>query len=111
MVLEYVHQPLNEEVTALAGYYSIAKELRLKRDGQEVLCMIGMCSVESSCCGRRAFYYAIVPGYLVSWKSRRNEAGLAVSEVEPITDPAVRREIAAALEDTEVVLKTNIEFW
>jgi len=52
-----------------------------------------------------------VPGYLVSWKSRRNEAGLPVSEVEPITDRGVQREIAAELEKTEAVLKTNIEFW
>ncbi len=109
--MEYVHQPLNEEVTALAGYYTIAKELRLKRDGREALCMIGMCFVESSCCGRRSFYYAIVPGYLLSWKSRQNEAGLSVSEVEPITDRAAQREIAAALEETEAVLKTNVEFW
>ncbi len=111
MSLEYVHLPLDEEVTALAGYYTIAKELRLKQDGNEALCVIGMCSVESSCCGRRAFYYAIVPGYLVSWKARKNEAGLSVSEVEPITDRTVRREIAAQLEETEAVLKTNIEFW
>jgi len=111
MAIEYVHQPLNEEVTALAGYYTITKELRLTRDGREVLCLIGMCSVESSCCGRRAFYYAIVPGYLLSWKSRRNEAGLSISEAEPITPQAVRREIAATLEKTEAVLKTNIEFW
>jgi len=109
--MEYVHLPLNEEVTALAGYYTITKELRLTRNGREVLCMIGMCSVESSCCGRRAFYYGIVPGYLVSWKSRRNEAGLPVSEVEPITDRGVQRQIAAELEQTEAVLKTNIEFW
>ena len=111
MTLEYVHLPLNEEVTALAGYYTIAKELRLKRDGREVLCVIGMCSVESSCCGSRAFYYAIVPGYLLSWKAKQNEAGLDVSEVEPLTDRGAQREIAASLEETEAVIKTNIEFW
>jgi len=111
MTLEYVHQPVGEEVTALAGYYAISKELRLKHNGREVLCMIGTCSVESSCCGRRSFYYAIVPGYLVSWKSRENEAGLPVSEVEPIADKATKRAIAATIEGTEAVFKPNIEFW
>ena len=111
MILEYVHQPLGEEVTALAGYYAITKELRLKDDGREVLCMIGICSVESSCCGRRSFQYAIVPGYLVSWKGKENEAGLSVSEVEPIGDEAIKRAIAATIEETETVLKPNIEFW
>jgi len=111
MLLEYVHQPLGEEVTALAGYYAITKELRLEDDGREVLCMIGICSVESSCCGRRSFQYAIVPGYLVSWKARENEAGLSVSAVEPIGDEAVKRAVAAMIEETETVLKPNIEFW
>ena len=111
MILEYVHQPVGEEVTALAGYYAISKELRLKHDGREVLCMIGICAVESSCCGRRNFHYAIVPGYLVSWKGKVNDAGLPISEVEPIADTAIKREIAATLEDTEAVMKPNIEFW
>jgi hypothetical protein len=110
-MLEYVHIPLYEEVTALAGYYAISKELRLKHNGREVLCMIGNCSVESSCCGQRSFHYAIVPGYLVSWKTKRNEAGLPVSEVEPITDKAIKCEIVATLESTETVMKSNIEFW
>jgi len=111
MIHEYTHQPLNEEVTALAGYYAITKELRLKHDGREVLCVIGMCDVDSSCCGRRSFYYAIVPGYLVSWKTSQNQIGLPISQVDPVTDPAARRLIAATLEDTESVIRTNIEFW
>jgi hypothetical protein len=111
MKLEYAHIKPGEEVTALAGFYTILKELRLEHGGREILCLIGLCSVESSCCGRRAFYYAIVPGYLLAWKSKKNEAGLPVSEVEPITDEATKRKIAATLEETEAILKPNIEFW
>ena len=109
--LEYVHQNLGEEVLALVGFYTMIKELRLKHNSKEVLCMIGLCSVESSCCGRRAFYYAIVPGYILTWKGSKNQAGLAVSEVEPIADDATKRDIAATIEKTETVFKPNIEFW
>ncbi|TET76838.1 MAG: hypothetical protein E3J42_00990 [Dehalococcoidia bacterium] len=111
MSVEYVHQQLGEEVTALAGFYTLLKESRLKHNGREILCITGMCSVESSCCGRRSFYYAIVPGYVVTWKGKKSEAGLPVSEVEPVTDEMTKREIVATIEETDGVLKPNIEFW
>lgn len=111
MSIDYVHPNLGEEVAARAGYYAITKELRLNHDGREVLCLIGMCCVDNSCCGRCAFNYAIVPGYLLSYRGRENEEGQMVSEVEPVTDGAARREIATALEESEVIFRPNIEFW
>ena len=111
MTVEYVHQEIGEEVIALAGYYAVLKELRLQRNGRDVLCVIGMCAVESSCCGQRSFNYAIVPGYVVNWKGRVNEAGRPITEVEPVTDQATKQEITQTLWETEVILKTNVEFW
>jgi hypothetical protein len=111
MSLDYVHPTLGEEVTARAGYYAITKELRLKHTDREVLCLIGMCMVDNSCCGQRAFNYAIVPGYLLSYHCKENEAGLKVSEVEPISDAVARKEIAKTIEATEVIFRPNIEFW
>ena len=111
MIVEYTHPKLGEDVYALAGYYTPLKELRLKHDGREVLCITGMCAVEAACCGSRSFYYAIVPGYVVTWKGRVNEEGLPVSEVEPVTDEEAKRAIIAAIEASEYILRTDIEFW
>lgn len=111
MSLEYIHQKIGEEVTALAGYYTVTDELRMKHDGREILCIIGMCFVESSCCGNRAFRYAVVPGYIVSWHKRKDEVERPVSEVEPITDDAVKQQIIANLREYHSIFKQNIEFW
>lgn len=109
MKLAYVHQELGKEVTALAGYYTPLNELRLKHNGKDVLCVTGVSVIEASCCGTGGCAYAIVPGYIASWKSKKNEAGLPISEVEPVTDKAARREIAAVLMEKEHV--GSIEFW
>jgi len=109
MKLEYVHQELGKDVTALAGYYTPLNEHRLEHNGKEVLCVTGLGVIESSCCGTGGCVYAIVPGYIVSWKFKENDAGLPISEVEPVADKAVRQEIAAILRERECV--GNVEFW
>lgn len=111
MTLEYVHQKIGEEVQALAGYYAVTDELRLKLNGREVLCVIGICIIDSSCCGNRSLRYALVPGYIVTWKGKKDKSGRTVSEVEPVTDEATRQYIEATLKDTQTVFKQNIEFW
>jgi hypothetical protein len=111
MTLEYVHQELGEEVQARAGYYAVTDELRLKLDGREVLCVIGVCIIDNSCCGNRGFRYALVPGYIVTWKGKKDKSGRTVTEVEPITDQAIKHNIEATLKDTQTIFKQNIEFW
>jgi hypothetical protein len=111
MPLEYVHQELGEEVQALAGYYAVTDELRLKHNGREVLCIIGICIIDGSCCGNRSFRYALVPGYIVTWKGKKDKSGRTVTEVEPITDKATKQHIEATLQDTQTIFKPNIEFW
>ena len=111
MTLEYVHQKIGEEVQALAGYYAVTDELRLKLDGREILCVIGMCAIDASCCGNRSFKYALVPGYLVTWKGKKDKLGRPVSEVEPISDKATKQHIEATLRDIQTIFKPNIEFW
>jgi len=111
MVTEYVHQKLDEEIRALAGFYAPTKEVRLKYDGREVLYTIGGCTVESSCCGggTGCIGYAIVPGFLVSWQNKKNKEGLPVSQVTQITDSKDREEIARIIRDSEGI--RNIDFW
>lgn len=109
--MEYVHQELGKDVNAMAGYYTPMNELRLEHDGKEVLCITGLGVIESSCCGTGGCAYAIVPGYIVNWKFKENEAGLPVSEVESVADKEARREISAILQERECVGNQNVEFW
>ncbi|MFC2058642.1 hypothetical protein ACFLTS_03230 [Chloroflexota bacterium] len=110
MLSEYVHLELGQEVNALAGYYIPLKELRLKHDGKEFLCVLGTSTVDASCCGNfNNCAYAIVPGYVVAWQNKKNKAGLPVSEVEPVIDEEAKREIAKSVREIENV--GLIDFW
>lgn len=109
VLLEYVHQDLGNEVTALAGYYVPLEEMRLEYRGREFLCVSGISVIENSCCGRGGCSYAIVPGYIVNWQSKKNESGLSITEVEPVTDAAAKKEISEALKRDKFY--GSVEFW
>ena len=115
MSREYIHQRLNDETSVPAGHFTLLKELRLGTEGGEVLCVTGVGVLERSCCeglylmGGRGGPYAVVPGYIISWHCGESEAGLPVSEVEPVREQAAKRQIAAVIEQTEGI--RNIEFW
>ena len=109
MKQEYTHLPLGEEVRGLSGFYVPCKEERLKYNGKEVLYVMGTSTLDSACCGGGTCGYALVPGFVAKWKSKKNKEGLPVSEVEPIEDEAARREIGKTISDTESI--RNIDFW
>ena len=110
MAQEYTHQELEKEVTFISGYYIPLKESKMEYNGRQVLYVSGTSVVESSCCsGPGGCAYAIVPGYVLKWKSKTNDEGLPVTEVEPVTDKAARQEIAAAIKETDFV--GNVDFW
>ena len=106
---KYPHLELNKDIEALAGYYAPQKEVKLKYNGREVLYIIGQVVIDSSCCGKINFKYALVPGYVVGWWTETNKDGLPVSEVEPITDEAIQADIRKIIQETEHV--SQIEFW
>ncbi len=107
--LEYTHLPIDEDVTCIAGYYTPVKEVKLPYMDREVLYVVGQAVVESSCCGTGCWGYALVPGYIINWQKRTNEAGLPVSEVEPISDKIARDDISRTIEKVECI--PRIEFW
>ena len=110
MVSEYTHLELGKDyATGIAGYYTPRKEIRLKYNGGEVLYVVGRAVIESSCCGIGNWDYAIVPGQIVNWQSKTNEAGLPVSEVEPISDEEVKNNIRQIIQTSEAV--PQITFW
>jgi len=111
MSINYTHLELGKDVEiGIAGYYTPQQEARLKYNGREVLYVIGQAVVESWCCGTPGSRtYAIVPGYIVNWQNTKNEAGLPVSEVEPILDEAARHNIRQLIQTKEAV--SPLEFW
>ncbi len=106
---EYAHQELNREVTAIGGHYVLTKEVRLPFDGREVLYLVGYAVVDNSCCGVGGMAYAVVPGFILDWKSKTSDDGLAVSLVEPIDDPAVQADIRRLIRGKEVVHQIRFE--
>lgn len=109
MTLKYTHLGLNERIDCVAGHYTPQKEVRFRYDGREVLYVVGRAVIEASCCGLGNWGYALVPGYIVNWQAGSNDAGLPVSDVEPVSDEAVRDSIRQVIKDTENI--SQIEFW
>ncbi len=95
----------------MLGAYFPRKEARLEYNGREVLYVAGMAVAQYSyaCCGPIAWDYAIVPGYIVKWQYKTSEAGLPVSEVEPVSDRVARDSIRRLVREKEPFC--HIEFW
>jgi hypothetical protein len=109
MNTEYIHDPLNQPIESIAGYYTPMKELQLKYNGREVLCILGYVAIESSHYLTGGGAYALVPGYIAKWKFKQSEGGMPVSEVEPIRDDEARQSISAAINEIEPA--KIIDFW
>ena len=102
MIREYTHE-LNREVRSISGGYVLEKEEKFEIHGKEVLYVVGNAVVDSSCCGVGGCRYALVPGYVKKFKTRQDEQGLWISEVEPVIDRATRQEITLVLKEKEIV--------
>ncbi len=111
MTSQYVHLELNKEVDiGIAGYYTPQREVRLKYHGKEVLCVVGQAVVESWCCGGDGRWsYAIVPGFINKWQSKKDSSDRPVSEVEPVSDDETRQKLRDLVRGTQDVLV--VDFW
>jgi hypothetical protein len=101
--VEYVHQSLNQEITAIGGHYVLVKEARLPYRGREILYLVGHAAFDTTCCGAGGCAYALVPGFVTSWRSSETKDGLATSQLEPIGAPDVQNDIRQLIEQMETV--------
>jgi hypothetical protein len=83
-VFEFVHPELNQRVDFFGGGYLFTEEGKLDYRGKEVLYLVGMAGIESSCCGIGGCAFIKVPGYIRTWEKGRSESGQPISEVERI---------------------------
>lgn len=106
--MDYIHQEPEQGIQPISGNTIPTEELRLQLNGREVLCINRISVVDTGCCGTGIFLDTTIPGYIVTWKDRVNDAGLAVSVVEPVNDEKEKREIIAKLKETKNI--NNINF-
>ena len=103
MFRDYVHQQLNQEITAIGGHYVLVKEVRLPFGGREILYLVGHAAFDTACCGVGGCAYAVVPGFVLNWKSQTNADGLPVSQVEAIQDKDKQEQVQRLIEKREPV--------
>jgi hypothetical protein len=95
--LRYVHIPDGSDEHDGHGVRASWGECRIRYDDRDVLYLLTDAVVDTVCCGDRVFHYATVLGFVAGWKNEMNEAGLPVSDVEPIVDVDAQDHIAALL--------------
>lgn len=105
---EYTHE-LNTEVRSISGGYNLDAEGTIEIEGREVLYAVGNAMVDSACCGAYGCRFAVVPGYVLNWKSKKNADGVFVSIVEPVADQLVKEELEKTLRALQGV--TQVVFW
>lgn len=79
---------------------------------REVLYVIGHVVVETTCqlgssCAPANYWYATVPGYIVNWQTSKNDKGLPVTEIEPITDTDIQNNIRKLILKNESVARVD----
>lgn len=94
---QYVHYPLNEEIRSIGGYYKVLQEGLIDFEGKKVFYALKGAHADTACCGPGGMGLLSVPGYVLAWKSEKNEDGLPITEVKHITDREAQKRIKALL--------------
>jgi len=100
---DFPHPELNAQVTAIGGSYYLLKEVRMPMDDVELLYLVGVAVIDTSCCGTGGCAYALVPGVIRQWRYKISPDGRPVSQVCPVSDEAARKKIRAMIIKKESV--------
>lgn len=96
--VEYIHPKLHETVQSISGHYVFIEEGSLDYQGKEVLFVVGVATVDNSCCGVGGCFFVYVPGYLMDRERGRTPDGRLISLVVPVREEAERAEIRSMIE-------------
>lgn len=107
-MVDYKHLPLGQDINFISGRYTPLKEKITYFQDKKVLYVIGNAVLDNSCCGIGGCRYAIVPGFIVDFKYKK-ENGQYVSKIEPIRDSGQKQEIKKMIKRCEIV--TQVDFW
>jgi len=101
--IDYVHPELGSEITAIGGHYVFVKEIRLPFRDREILYFAGYGVLDSSCCGIGGCAYVLVAGFIRHWKYKRDQNDATISQVEPIRDEIIQKEVRRLIRNREMV--------
>ena len=104
---DFVHPELGREITAIGGHYVFSKELRLPYLGREILYFLGYAVLDSSCCGIGGCAYVLVAGIVRQWKYKTDQNEASLSQVEPIRDEMVQKEVCRVIQQREAVFQVT----
>jgi hypothetical protein len=106
---DFAHPELGQEVTAIGGHYVFTREIRLPYNGQEILYFVGYAVLDSTCCGVSGCVYAFVPGFIKKWKYKTTQSDSFISQVAPIRDRKVQKEVQSLIQKKEMVFQVNFD--
>ena len=104
---DFTHPDLGQEVTAIGGHYVFGKEIRMSYDSREILYFVGYAVLDSTCCGVGGVAYVLVAGFIRRWKFKKNQNDCYISQIEPIGDQAVQKELRNAIQKREMVFQVT----
>ena len=107
---EYTHLPQEEDIGPEDRSYRVQEKILDYKD-RKVLYLVTETTGLTFFCDHSSTPHLgsiIVPGYIVSWQSKKSREGLPVSEVELIQDKETQREVIEILQKEHI---SNITFW
>jgi hypothetical protein len=105
--VEFVHPELMAPITAIGGSYTFIRSERLNVGEDEVLYLVGVAVLDSTCCGYGGCAYAFVPGLIQQWHYRTEADGLLVSKIRPVIDSSMQERIKKQIMKKECVQQVN----
>lgn len=101
--LDFVHPELGREITAIGGHYVFVKEICLPYRDREILYFVGYAVLDSTCCGVGGCAYVLIAGFIRQWKYKADESGATLSQVEPIRNETIQKEVRALIRNKELI--------
>jgi hypothetical protein len=95
---EYIHVAYGTEIILTSVILKVTDEGCLAYGNRNLLYIEGLTTVGSACCGMIECRVIHVPGFVVSWHYKiDNASGNPLSKVEPISDPSTLEDVKKLL--------------
>jgi hypothetical protein len=98
LMFDHIHVACGKEIILMSVIFKVAVEGCLAYGNRNLLYIEGLTTVGSACCGVIECRVIHVPGFVVSWYYKMdNASGNPLSKVEPITDLSTLKDVKKLL--------------